>query len=342
MIQAGIPTPSPDSIEVSLPPALEHWRDLYLHTAVQKLLVFVAVALVLYLLARVVRAQIGRQIEDVNRRHVLRKWVGYGYAALLFAFAIALFADSVAGLGTVLALLLAGIAVALQDILRSVVGWLYLSSRAGVAIGSRVEVGGVTGDVIDIGVLKTTLLEVGGALVFGRQSTGRLVTVPNYRMLADLVRVSGSENPFVWQEMRITVTYESDWRRAERILLDAAEELHAEIAPELHEGFQRLERRYAFKYGTLTPTVYVSVADSGVDLFLRFLVHVRRRRGSIDRIARRILTGFAAEPQVELAYPTQRIYRAGEEAARTPAPVEVLGSEPGGEGHGPPPDLIEE
>jgi small-conductance mechanosensitive channel len=309
MIQARLPDTL--GIELPIPDTIERWRDIYIPGFVQQLLVFLLVAVGLYLLSRLVRRAIMQQVPDVNRRHVLRKSVGYVYAVLLLIVAIALFADALTGLGTLLAVVLAGVAIALQDVLKSMVGWLYISGRTGIQMGSRVEVDGVIGDVIDIGVFKTTLLEIGN-LVYGRQSTGRLVTVPNSKMISDNVFMSTTYNPFVWQEIRVVVTFESDWERAEQILREIGNEIYTEIEPELAEGFKTLERRYAFKYGTVTPIVYVSIADHGVDLDLRFLIPVRRRRGSVDRTARRILTAFAADPAIELAYPTYRIYRAGE------------------------------
>lgn len=312
MLQVPISPDDTTAIRVNLPAEFERWRDTYLHDAGEKLVVFIALALLFYLITRLARQQAGRHIEDVNQRHTIRKWIGYGYASLLVLTAIALFADALAGLGTLVAVILAGVAIALQDILKSVVGWMYISTRSGVDVGSRVEVDGVTGDVIDIGVLKTTLLEIGN-LVYGRQSTGRVVTVPNSRMLAANVFLSAAYNPFVWQEIRWVVTFESDWERAETILREIADRKHAEIAPELERGFRTLERRFAFKYGTLTPIVYVSVEPSGVALDLRFLTHVRRRRGGVDRVSREVLRAFDAEPHVELAYPTQRLYRRNEE-----------------------------
>ncbi|MEX2582873.1 MAG: mechanosensitive ion channel domain-containing protein [Gemmatimonadota bacterium] len=316
MIQTpSIPIADSIRIDVPVPGALERWRDLYLVTGAEKLLVFLAFAFLFYLLSRLARRAIGDHIEDINRRHVLRKWITYAYVFLLLLVAIALFADWLTGLGTILALLIAGIAVALQDVLKSLVGWLYMSSRAGIEIGSRIEVNGIVGDVIDIGVLKTTMLEVGGDLVFGRQSTGRLVTVPNYRMLSDSVLIAVGGSPYVWHEIRTTVTFESDWRRAEEILKEIGEEIHAEVAPELERGFRRLERRYAFKYGALTPIVYVSIGESGVQLTLRFMIHARRRRGAVDHASRRILAAFATEPAIRIAYITYRIYRPGEGSA---------------------------
>ena len=311
MAQTPIPGALRDSVVVSLPPAFERWRDLYLHDVGEKLVVFFAIAILLYLVVILVRRGIVANIEDVNRRHTLRKYIGYGYAFLLVAFAVALFADSLSGLGTILAVLLAGVAIALQDILKSVVGWLYVSSRSGLEVGTRIEVSGVVGDVIDVGILKTTLLEVGNH-VFGQQSTGRLVTVPNFRLISESVYLSAARNPFVWEEIQITVPFESDWRRGEEILLGIGREMFREIEPDVELGFKRLERRYAFKYGKLTPIVYVSLGESGVELTLRFLSPVRRRRGMLDATSRRVLESFAAEPNLRLAHPAIRLYRPDE------------------------------
>lgn len=313
MIQFPLPGADTSQLELRLPSGLERWRDTYLHDAAPRVVLFLVLALVLYAVVRIARREVSRQIEDVNRRHTIRRWIGRSYIVLLVMFGVALFAKSLTGLGTVLALVVAGVAVALQDILKSVVAWLYISSRAGIQVGSRIQVNGTMGDVIDIGVLKTTLMEVGN-LVYAFQSTGRLVTVPNYALLASTVFISSGDSPFMWHELKFLITYESDWERAEAVLRDIAAEIHTEIAPDLERGFRRLERRYAFKYGALTPIVYVVAADSGVEMILRFLTHVRRRRGGADRITRRVLRAFADEPNVELAYPTYRLFRLGEDA----------------------------
>jgi small-conductance mechanosensitive channel len=300
----------------------------------------VVMAVLVYLLTRVVRRLLRNHIEDVNRRHIFQKYVRYFAATLLLVSGAALFADSLAGLGTVLALLLAGVAVALQDVLKSVVGWLYVSGRSGIEVGSRIQVSGVEGDVVDIGVLKTTVLEVGN-LVYGRQSTGRLVTIPNYRLLSENVHFQGTTNPWLWQEVRVTITFESNWQRAEEVLRQAGEEMHAELAPQLGAGFHRLEQRYAFKYGTLTPIVYLMISGTGVEMTLRFLTAVRRHRGSIDRVSRRILTLLSQEPSVELAHPTYRMFRRGEEGGglRGTWQGDERGHRSGEEGL-PPPDML--
>jgi small-conductance mechanosensitive channel len=318
-----------DPIHLPVPEAVDRWVALHFDGWPAKLAALLVVALLLYLLARVVRRQT-EAIEDVNRRHQVRTWARYASATVFVLFGIALFADALAGFGTVFALLAAGVAIALQDVLKSVVGWLHLSARTGVQVGARVEANGVVGDVIDVGVLKTTVMEVGN-LVFGNQTTGRVVTIPNFSFLSQNVFVETVGNPYVWQELKLVVTYESDWETAEGILRRAGEAHHADIAEELERGFATMQRRFAYRPGKLTPIVYTLLAVNGVDLTLRFLTHARRRRGSLDRITREVLSAIAATPRVELAYPTHRLYRLDEPVTGRGGAAAMDEAEPRGE-----------
>src|SRR5690606_23439183 len=108
LIQIPLPPGDPPTIEIPLPTALETWRDLYLQSAMEKSIVFFLCALLLYLVTRMIRRGINSNIEDVNRRHQLRTWVNYGYVSLLLLIAIAMFGNWLSGLGTILALLVAG------------------------------------------------------------------------------------------------------------------------------------------------------------------------------------------------------------------------------------------
>ena len=255
------------------------------------------------------------QIEEVNRRHQLRKIVRYTFWVALVTAGVTLFAErlALADIGTVLGLIAAAMTIALADLVRSLAGWVYINTRRGVEIGSRVVVDDIIGDVIDIGLLKTTLLEVGEPLVHAMQSTGRIVTVPNSAFLLKNVIASATVNPLVWHEIQVIVTFESDWKRAREIFLEVATTLYDELVPDLKAGFKKLEREYAFRLGSTAPIVYTQIADSGVLLTLRNLVPVRRRRSYTDRIATEILDRYSQEEEIEFAYPTYRVYRQGEE-----------------------------
>lgn len=281
------------------------------------LLLWLVVALVTWVCVRVARRWVDREVDDVNRRHRIRKMVGYAGAVLVAVVGLAFVVGRSLPAAALLGILGAGAAIALQDVAKNTVGWLYLSTRTGVAPGARIEVDGVVGEVIDVGVLKTTVLEVGN-LVGARQSTGRLGTVPNARFLTGTVLFSPDYSPYGWNEISFLLTYESDWRLGAEVLEEVGQSLHEELAAGAEEGFRRLERRYAFMHGPLTPIVYVAAADSGVELVLRYLTHIRQRRGSEDRIARAMLEAVEREEGLDFAYPTWRVYRRGEDRGPWP------------------------
>ncbi len=290
--------------------------------ALEKLAIFVLVGFALYALSRLLRRGIDAHIEDINQRHQLRKIVAYGFWIALVAASVVLFAErlALADVGTILGLIAAAVTIALADVVRSLAGWVYINSRRGVEIGCRIQVDGMIGDVIDISLLKTTMLEVGAPLVHALQSTGRIVTVPNSVFLNKNVISSATVKPLVWQETQILVTFESDWKRAREIMQEVAMEMYEEIVPELRAGFENLEREYAFRLGSTAPIVYTQIADSGVMLTLRNLTLVRRRRSTTDRISTTILDRFAQEPTIDFAYPTYRVYRLDGDGEVMPPP----------------------
>lgn len=265
----------------------------------------VAAALVGY---QVLARQIAGHVADAEKRHRYRKRVGYTMALFVLVVVAIAFFEQIRALGTVLGFLGAGLAIALREYVASFLAWFYILGQRNIGLGSRIEVAGVRGDVIDIGVFKLTIVEVRGEGL-GEQSSGRLITIPNFKMLTDPVHHFTASSPYVWDEMAILITFESDWEKAREMLEQVGHEVFDPHREEIEAGFRRLEHDYAFRYGVTTPIVYVSVDPSGAMLKLRYLTHVRRRRDNRDLISRRILTLFRDTPGIELAYPTSRVYR---------------------------------
>lgn len=290
---------------------LEGLREAVMGVGWEGFLGWLVLLLLVVVAARLARGWVDREVEDVNRRHVLRKATTYAGGAIVLLAAVALVVGRIGQFATILGLLGAGMAIALRDIGTSMAGWVYITTRPGFGPGSRAEIGGVEGEVIDVGILNTTLLEVGN-LVHGRQSSGRLATIPNSKFLTEHCFFSPSFAPFNWQEIQFLLTYESDWRRGVEVLEEIAREVDAALDLDFGPSFRELERRYAFKIGPTTPIVYVTAADSGVLLTLRHLSHIRQRRGARNRITRAMLEAVEREPSLEFAYPTTRFYRRGE------------------------------
>jgi small-conductance mechanosensitive channel len=201
----------------------------------------------------------------------------------------------------------AGIAIALADVLKNMVGWVYLLSRKPFQVSDRIEVEGYKGDVVDIRLFRFSLMEIDG-WVDAEQSTGRLVHVPNGVLFNKGVANYTEGFGYIWHEIPVLITFESDWALAEQLMREV---LDAD-APDVHGAaggrIRETANRYSIRVGTLTPTVYLSVRDSGVLLTARYLVEARTRRGREDRIWRSLLTAFAEHDNVELAYPTVRTF----------------------------------
>jgi small-conductance mechanosensitive channel len=210
-------------------------------------------------------------------------------------------------LGTFLGLLSAGIAIALKDPVTDIAAWLFLIWRKPFDIGDRIQVGNSKGDVIDIRVFKFTILEIGN-WVDADQSTGRVIHIPNHKVFTDDLANYTSDFEFIWNEMGVLVTFESDWKKAKKILQEVVEENMQEFVEQAKEEVKKAEKSYLIQYRYLTPIVYTSVKDSGINLSIRYLSDPRKRRGISQSIWESVLDRFAEHDDIDFAYPTIRYY----------------------------------
>lgn len=262
---------------------------------------------VIWLVRRLVLRVAGRRIQDPRSRYQWSKTSGYLGFVLTLLFLGQIWLEAVRNLGTFLGLLSAGLAIALRDLVTNLAGWVFIILRQPFTVGDRVEVGEHRGDVVDIRLFQFTLLEVGN-WVAADQSTGRVIHVPNAKVFAVSLANYTAQFPYIWQEIPVLVTFESDWRRAKTILREVVEEHTGSVVDEARAAVHRASRKFLIFYRKLTPTVYTSVEDSGVLLTMRFISPVRQRRGLSERIWESVLTAFAQEDGIDFAYPTQRLY----------------------------------
>lgn len=281
----------------------------------------IGLLLFIIIFERVASVLADRYVKDDERRHVLKKWLRY--IALFFSFLCVLFLyGTYAHKDTffIVGLFLAGIAISLRDVFSNFVGWLIINSQKGFSHGDRITIGKiVTGDVIDIGVLRTTLAEI-GEWVDADQSTGRLVTIPNSMILSNPVHNYTEGHDLIWNELVLLVTFESDWEKAEQIMLRIAEVDFEKRKESIVERLRKVRKQYLLRYNFISPKVYVTIADSGVKLSLRYMVSARKRRTMDDEFARQILRQFTKEPSIALAYPTMRLFRNSEAAGQSLPP----------------------
>ncbi len=251
---------------------------------------------------------VGRRVSDVDMQFRARKALTYGATIVVTIALVFIWLPFFDDLATFLGLLSAGIAIALADVFLNLAGWAYIIFRRPFKVGDRIEIGGEAGDVVDIRAFRFTLLEIRD-WVDADQSTGRILHVPNGKLFRETVANFTEGFHYIWHEIPVLVTFESDWRLAEQMLREAlgAVAIPEEVARRTTERVSA-SRDYRISYSELTPNVYVSTRDSGVLLTGRVLVEARRRRGIEDAVWRSMLDAIEAEPTVDLAYPTIRGY----------------------------------
>lgn len=285
---------------------------------IESLILIVALVLLRWLAVALSR----RRIDDERLQYNWRKGITYvtGFLGLLLIGRV--WFEGVRSLATFLGLLSAGLAVALKDPVQNLAGWIFILSRRPFVVGDRVQIGGHAGDVVDQRLFAFTILEIGN-WVEADQSTGRIIHVPNGKVFGEPLANYTRGFPYIWNELPITVTFESNWRAAKELLLDIVRKQSEEGLEDAKREIRAASRLFLIHYGTLTPTVYTSVADSGVTLTIRYLCRARARRGTAQALWEATLDGFAARDDIDLAYPTRRFFdnlREGKPGARAPEP----------------------
>lgn len=255
-----------------------------------------------------------RRTADGVLRYRWRKSVTYG-AGFVGAFLIAwIWFEGIGAVATVLGLVGAGLVIALKEPVSNFTGWLFLIWRRPFVVGDRIQIDEHAGDVVDIRLFQFTILEIGN-WVEADQSTGRIIHIPNGRLFTDPVANYTRGFPYIWNEVPVTITFESDWELAKRLLLEIAHRHAGGMTEEAERDVLAASRRFLIFYSTLAPTVYTSVAESGVRLTIRYICEARKRRGTSQEIWEDVLRAFRGRDDIEFAYPTRRFFDRGRETA---------------------------
>jgi small-conductance mechanosensitive channel len=286
------------------------------------LLATAGVLLGYFVLDRLSRRIVGRVVGDQSLRFQLNKAIGYFLGLVAIVVIFKLWARDFTGLATYLGLLSAGLAIALQDPVANFAGWIFIVVRRPFGIGDRIQIGQHHGDVVDIRPFQVVMMEVGN-WVKADQSTGRVIRFPNSMVFKNPVANYDEAFGYIWNELEVVVSGESDWRAAKEALVSIVEEHAEKLTPDVSKRIRVAADSLHIKFGKLTPVVWTSLAESGVRLTMRYLCKPRERRSSASEIWESVLDAFGRMPNVDLAYPTQRVFdnvAEGKPGTRAPHP----------------------
>ena len=267
-------------------------------------IVFVAFVLLLSALFRwLAGLALGRtDTASVQTKFWTRQGVSLVAAVVMILGLLSIWFSDPTRLATAFGLVSAGLAFALQQVVTSLAGYFVILRGNTFTVGDRISMGGVRGDVMRLGFIQTTIMEMGqppsvqGAdpamWVKSRQFTGRIVTVSNSKIFSEPVFNYSRDFPFIWEEIVIPITYQADRDKAESVMIAAAKRHAADPDAMPADAKENLQSTFGVEPVELDPKVFYRITDNWLELTVRFIVGTHRIRGVKDAMARHIISAF--------------------------------------------------
>ncbi|MDH5795774.1 MAG: mechanosensitive ion channel family protein [Candidatus Bathyarchaeota archaeon] len=235
-----------------------------------------------------VRMLVRNTVFSVGSALILFIWLGFGNFAVFMG------------------ILGAGVAFASQEVIGSFAGYLNIVTGNLFRIGDRVRIGNAVGDVLDISLLRTTLMEI-GEWVKADQYTGRIVSLANRVVFSDPVFNYTQHWHYLWDEITIPVTYDSNWRRAGDLMLEHVQEYSSQLQPQAQAELRKMIERYPVHDSPVEPMLYVVLTDNWIEMTLRYIVEARNRREVKGKLHRELLQQFESQTDIRVASATFEI-----------------------------------
>jgi small-conductance mechanosensitive channel len=263
--------------------------------------VLIAAALVRFITHRTLRGVAGDRprfwIAQVVRLLTL---------AVVLLIIVRVWLSGTSGFGAAMGWVAAGLAVALQRVITAFAGYLIILRGNVFTVGDRITIGGVRGDVIALGFMQTTVMEMGQSpsemqddpsmWVRGRQYSGRIVRVTNDKVFDTPVYNYTRDFPFMWEELHLPIRYGDDYGKVEQILSSVARKHTAEVATAARKSLAGLRGEYFLgEPPEVEPRVYIRTTDNWIELSVRFIARPTNARALKDAMTRDILPALAAE-----------------------------------------------
>jgi len=282
---------------------LSRWRSNILWSVA-----FMAVAAGLLLLLRLI---VTRRVKDIQRRYYLNRSLSILTVFVILIGLLVIFVRDFRHLATGMGVAVAGLAVALQEMITSFFSWFLIRGSQGYRVGDWIRIGDQYGEVVDISLMLTTLGQVtpiGEKGESGGGWTGALTILPNSVIFKSPMVNYTRGYPFVWCSLVYSFTYESDWREAEALMLSAVEDEEiTNTARKARKMIDIMTKDFAIRIRQTTPRVRTRAGTSGIELTLRFLVHPRNRRALMDKVNRKIMQAVDQADDIDFAYDTLRV-----------------------------------
>lgn len=256
-----------------------------------KVLTVLVAIITTYVLTTIVKRIIPKYVAAADSRYKARKFVNFiGYAILVVTVFI-IFSNQLTGLTVFIGVAGAGIAFALQEVIASIAGYIAIHTSSFYKVGDRVLVGGIKGDVIDVGILRTSLMEI-GEWVNGDLYNGRITRVANSFIFSQPVHNYSGEFPFLWDEMKIAIKTSSDFEYGRQVFTDLLNGIKSDYAKEAQEHWDKMTNKFMVEKAQVDPMVSMAFDENWITFTLRYVVDYKSRRSTKDQLSTAILNAI--------------------------------------------------
>lgn len=289
---------------MDLPPQV---KEILFDPTVGKAVVVLFGVIAIYGVRRVAQNALANRLEDKTTRYRTRKLLSFVSYVVLALFVATVFSDKLGGFTVAFGVAGAGIAFALQEVIASVAGWIAITFGNFYKIGDRVLLGGIKGDVIDIGVLRTTIFQVGD-WVAGDLYNGKVVRLANSFVFKEPVSNYSADFPFLWDEITVPIRHGSDRAKTQEILESVVDAVAGDYARGVQETWDKMTRNYVVEKARVLPVVTMVMDANWMTYTVRYVVDFKGRRTAKHQLFQQILDQIdASQGAVSIASAAQEI-----------------------------------
>lgn len=261
----------------------------WLHADILERLLLIVVGVGLILLVKgIINRTLNKNIKSTDNKYRARKAIGFISYILMVMVVLLAYNDKLGNIGITLGVIGAGIAFALQEVIISLAAWLNIMVTGVISVGQRVKIGEIKGDIIDIGVLSTVVMEVGD-WIDGDLYNGRIVTLANSFVFKESVHNYSAEYPFLWDEIQIPIRTESDFHLARTVFKKVLDEVCLEYTAESKSKWHQLTNKYRVEEAQVEPMISLKFDENWITFTLRYVVDYKKRRSTKDIIYSKLL-----------------------------------------------------
>lgn len=247
-----------------------------------------------------------RPIQDARLKYSFRKTVSILFWAVALVVTVRVWIQNPQALLVAYGLVGAGVAVSLQDFFKNFVGSMSVMMNNIYRVGDRIEINGEFGDVIDIGLMYTTVMEL-REWVDGDQATGRICTIPNGLVLSHVVNNYTRDHNFIWDEIVIPITYDSDWKLAKNIITRVIKKETKDLQEDAKEDIAKIRRKYFVSSRDVEPSVFMTLTDNWIKFQIRYVTRAHERRAVHAKFSELLLGEIQKSSKIRIASETLTI-----------------------------------